>query len=107
MTPAEAASHYFDLVFLGNGAHVAFAHEYEDGASPDDFDIYLGIINGNADELAGELRTKIDRLIESNPETGEQWAEICRLEALAVELEKQAIPGVSEVVDGFCAKLFG
>jgi hypothetical protein len=55
---------------------------------------------------AEEIRAEIDRLIDAKPETGEQWAEICRLEALAVDLEKSAIPGTREVVDGFCAKLF-
>ena len=68
-------------------------------------------LNTKADSPFGhdaeEIRTQIEYLLNANPETGEQWAEICALEALAVELEKQAIPGTREVVDGFCAKLFG
>lgn len=54
-----------------------------------------------------EIRDEIETLLNANPETGEQWAEICRLEALAVELEKSAIPGVAQVADEMCAKLFG
>ena len=51
-------------------------------------------------EDAEELRNKIDRLTEAKPETGEQWAEICRLEALMVSLQP-----VVDVVDGMFAKL--
>ncbi|MCW5615855.1 MAG: hypothetical protein KIT32_12100 [Rhodocyclaceae bacterium] len=53
-----------------------------------------------------EIRDEIETLLNANPETGEQWAEICRLEALAAELEKAAIPGVARVADDMCAKLF-
>lgn len=46
-----------------------------------------------------EIQSEIDALI-PKAETGEQWAEICRLEALMVELQP-----VVDVVDGMFAKL--
>lgn len=55
---------------------------------------------------AEDIREEIEALLDTKPETGEQWAEICRLEALAAELEKAAIPGVARVADDMCAKLF-
>jgi hypothetical protein len=48
-----------------------------------------------------DIQAEIDALI-PKAETGEQWAEICRLEALMVEIAPMA-----EVADGFCNKLFG
>lgn len=38
---------------------------------------------------AEEIRTEIDRLLNAKPETGEQWAEICALEAMAEEIERE------------------
>lgn len=37
-----------------------------------------------------ELRNEIERRIMAKPETGEQWADICALEAQAVALEGES-----------------
>lgn len=55
---------------------------------------------------ASEIRDEIEALMEAKPETGEAWAEICRLEALAVELEQSAVPGMAQVADEMCDRLF-
>lgn len=47
-------------------------------------------INTKADSpFAEDIRNQIDRLLDAKPETGEQWAEICRLEAMAEEIERE------------------
>ena len=38
-------------------------------------------------EQIAELTSQMNKLLRSNPENGEQWAEICRLESLIVELQ--------------------
>lgn len=38
---------------------------------------------------ATEIRAEIESLLNAKPETGEQWAEICRLEAMAEEIERE------------------
>lgn len=40
-----------------------------------------------AEEKTAEIRYEIEKLLLSKPETGEQWAEICALEAEAVKYE--------------------
>ena len=45
MTPFEAANHYLTLAATDSAAAIRFAHDYEDGASPDDFDDYLEFLN--------------------------------------------------------------
>lgn len=38
-------------------------------------------------EKIENLTSQMNKLLRSNPETGEQWAEICRLEAEIVNLK--------------------
>lgn len=45
MTPTEAAKHYLALAATDTAAAIRFAHLYEDGASPEDFDAYLAALD--------------------------------------------------------------
>lgn len=45
MTPTEAAKHYLALAATDAAAAIRFAHEYEDGASAEDFDAYLDALD--------------------------------------------------------------
>lgn len=40
---------------------------------------------------SNEIRAQIEKLLSQHPETGEQWAEICRLEAEYVALTGQQL----------------
>lgn len=40
-----------------------------------------------AEEKAAEIRYQIEKLLLNKPETGEQWADICALEAEAIKYE--------------------
>lgn len=41
-------------------------------------------------QQAEVARSEMEHAIAAKPETGEQWAEICRLECVAMALERQA-----------------
>jgi hypothetical protein len=41
-------------------------------------------------QTAQEIREEIASRLAANPETGEQWAEICALENRAIELERNS-----------------
>ena len=53
MTPIEAANHYLTLAATDSAAAIGFAHEYEDGASPEDFDAYLDFLEKMAFAACG------------------------------------------------------
>lgn len=46
-------------------------------------------MNQNNNHCLRYLKILLNKLISENPETGEQWTEISRLEELIVRLEKQ------------------
>ncbi len=47
-----------------------------------------GALHGNRDMTREDIEAEIEALLNAKPETGEQWAEICRLEVLAEALKK-------------------